>query len=66
MAQNKTLEVKRHEIQEDRILYWGDEKDYHIIADEDCEARVGDVIEYEPDGVNFGWFVGVVKYAQPD
>ncbi len=32
--------------------------EYHIIAGMDCDIQAGDYVEYEPFGVNFGWFVG--------
>ena len=35
--------------------------DYHIIADPKEEVQIGDTVEYEPCGVNFGWFKGVIS-----
>jgi hypothetical protein len=48
------------ENQGDRILLFADSlPDYHIIAGVDCPAQVGDVIQYEPYGYNFGWYKGI-------
>ena len=44
----------------DRILLFGVDRNYHLIADTNDDVKVGDTVEYEPDGVNFGWFKRVV------
>jgi hypothetical protein len=35
----------------------GNEYWFKIIAGTDVDARVGDTVEYEPAGLNFGWFI---------
>ena len=37
---------------------------YHVIAHKDCAAKIGDVIEYEPTGVNFGFLVNFKNAVQ--
>jgi hypothetical protein len=58
--------IARIEDQGDRILlYSADESqpiahragEYHIIAPTGQNFRVGEEIEYQPCGANFGWFV---------
>jgi hypothetical protein len=52
------LVVTRVEKEEDRVLLYGHEKwsDYCIICKPDVDIKVGDTVEYEPYGYNFGWF----------
>jgi hypothetical protein len=47
----------------DRVLLYGKSSNYHVIASpEEAEGlRAGMEIEYEPMGVNFGWFVSRVR-----
>lgn len=59
-----TLVVVKKEVDEDRILLYGTDPGYHIIADMNVKVKVGDTIEYEPCGYNFGWFVKVVSPAK--
>ena len=41
-----------------RAVLYGDNPSYCVIADLPSPAiKVGDEIEYEPYGVNFGWYV---------
>ena len=55
---NKALQIRKIIIEEDRILIFGDDPQYHVIADEcDEPLFLGDTIEYEPCGFNFGWFI---------
>jgi hypothetical protein len=48
----------------DRLLLYGDESfdrwGYHIIAGMTDDIRVGDIVEYEPYGSNFGKFIKVI------
>jgi hypothetical protein len=46
----------------DRILLYGHPKrdGYHIIAGIDVDVKVGDTVKYNPIGVNFGRFEGVI------
>lgn len=39
------------------IIYLKEDTDYHVVASRKrtTNLRVGDVIEYEPYGANFGW-----------
>lgn len=65
VKKNKQIVVAKIDVEIDRTLIYGDgyEKDrsgYHVIADTEAKVKVGDRIEYEPDGVNFGWFVRVI------
>jgi hypothetical protein len=34
---------------------------YYAIAGKECTIQKNDIITYEPDGVNFGWFVKKVS-----
>ena len=47
--------------EDDRTLLYGHPKwdDYHIIAEPDVDVKVGDTVDYDPEGYNFGWFRGV-------
>lgn len=31
--------------------------DYHVYVDKEIQVNIGDVIEYEPSGVNSGYFI---------
>lgn len=62
---NKHMVVVKIHVESDRTLiyeegYEDDSSGYHVIADTKVKVKVGDRIEYEPDGVNFGWFVRVI------
>lgn len=48
--------------QKDRTLLYGHPKwsDYHVIACKDLVINLGDVVEYEPEGFNFGLFKKIV------
>jgi hypothetical protein len=68
--QVSTFIVKRIERQEDipegvlsgpRTLLFGHGDSYHLIAPLDVSVHVGDTVEYEPKGMNFGYFVKVLK-----
>ena len=57
---NKTLIVGKIDAQEDRVLFYEEGiENFHIIASKKQADGIkeGDTIEYEPEGVNFGWFV---------
>lgn len=59
-AVNRTLTVGKIIDQKDRVLFYENGKEYyHIIASQEQAKGVneGDTIEYEPYGINFGWFV---------
>ena len=58
---NRFINVSRVDNQGDRVLLYGKSEDYHVIAERDDEVRVGDEIEYDPYGANFGWFVRKVN-----
>jgi hypothetical protein len=49
--------VTRIEDQGDRVLLYSKRADYHVIASTGCTVRVGDQIDYEPYGWNFGWLI---------
>ena len=66
----KKMIVARIEVDDDRILFYDSAEehplglDYYAIADRTRAARkvkVGDEIQYEPDGANFGWFIEKVE-----
>lgn len=62
---NKQIVVAKIDAQIDRILIYGegyenDRSGYHVIADTKVKVKIGDRIEYLPEGVNFGWFVRVI------
>jgi len=52
------MKVSRINNQGDRVLLF-DNLGYHVIAPVDVKVTVGDIIECEPVGVNFGWYKGV-------
>jgi len=54
---NKFINISRVDDQGDRVLLFGKSPDYHIIASPEDGVQVGDEIEFEPCGWNFGWFV---------
>lgn len=53
--------VKTIADEEYRLLLYGISNEFHVIANHDEKIFPGDVIEYEPYGINFGWFVKRVK-----
>lgn len=58
-----TFVITKIDDQGDRVLIYGHSKwdDYHVIAEAGTQVKVGDEIEYQPEGVNFGWFVRVLN-----
>jgi len=54
------MTVNKIDNQGDRILLYGQDESYHVIANTDVDVSIGDRIEYEPYGVNFGLFVGTL------
>jgi hypothetical protein len=50
------LNIIRVDDQGDRVLLYGKDPDYHIIASREDGVQVGNEIEFEPYGYNFGWF----------
>jgi len=64
-AQIKTMVVAKIVVESDRTLIYGeghedDRWGFHVIADTKVKVKVGDRIEYKPEGINFGWFVKVI------
>jgi hypothetical protein len=61
ITKTKTLVVQRIKKESDRqLLYAGEDQgviNYHVIAGVSDQVAIGDKIEYEPYGINFGWFV---------
>lgn len=57
-----TFIIAKIEEQGDRVLFYGHPKwdDYHVIAPAGTTAKIGDKVEYQPEGFNFGWFVRFV------
>lgn len=60
------MKVGRIERENDRILLYERPVapnweplygEYHVIAKADCQVNVGDTIEYEQGGINFGWMI---------
>lgn len=52
----KSLEVKKIVYQSDRVLLFGEKDDYSVIAATPASNYyIGQIIEYEPYGVNFGF-----------
>lgn len=48
--------VRRIVTQHDRVLFYGDDDDYAVIANKvERGVSVGDRIKFEPYGVNFGF-----------
>lgn len=65
----KKMIVGRVERETDRVLLYKSPQptnerfgEYHIIAKTNCMVRPGDTIEYEPCGVNFGWYERTLSY----
>lgn len=54
---NSFINISRVEDEGDRVLLYDKSDDYHIIASRKDQVKVGDEVEYDPYGVNFGWFV---------
>ncbi len=56
----KQLTVRQivHEEDPVRVLVYGENRNYHVIASEQQvkDISIGDQIEYEEYGFNFGWF----------
>jgi hypothetical protein len=61
--ETRMLTITRIDVQEDRILLYGDDPYYHLIASlsNAPELWVGKKIAYAPDGVNFGWYISTPK-----
>lgn len=57
------MTITRVENEGDRILAYGNRKHYYIICNRKSDIKPGDIIEYEPYGGNFGWFVSFVERA---
>jgi hypothetical protein len=55
---NSTFTVIKIDDQKDRVLLYKS-SDYYAIAssEKSKDVKIGDLIEYEPCGCNFGWFV---------
>ena len=60
MKKMAQLKVAKKEDQGDRVLLYGSDPNYHLIADVKDVVEVGDTVEYEECGVNFGWFKKVL------
>ncbi|QQG45621.1 MAG: hypothetical protein HYW89_01735 [Candidatus Sungiibacteriota bacterium] len=54
------MTVKKKVGETDRVLLYGTDHNYHLIARTVDDVEVGDTVEYEPYGVNFGWFKRVI------
>lgn len=52
----KFITISRVDDQGDRVLLFGSNPNYHIIASPKDGVKAGDEIEFEPYGWNFGWF----------
>ena len=54
-----TLVITKIDDQGDRVLFYGHPKwpDYHVIAPAGTCAKIGDKVEYQPEGYNFGKLV---------
>ncbi len=55
-----TMKIKIIEEDTDRKLLYGNDDRYCLIAAMNDDIKVGDTVEYEGCGVNFGWFKRVV------
>lgn len=67
MTKTSVMIVARIVDEADRILLFETNtpsaksgEDLHVIAKRDCPAKTGDLIRYEPSGVNVGFFIEVV------
>lgn len=52
-----TLKVASIRDEGDRIVIYGPEEKYHVIAAPGTTVQLNDTVEYEPCGWNFGWFI---------
>lgn len=59
----QTFVITEIDDQGDRVLLYGHPKwsEYRVIAPAGTSAKVGDTVEYLPEGFNFGFFVRIVK-----
>lgn len=48
----------------DKVLLYGTNPNYHLIASTRDKVEVGNTVEYEPYGINFGLFKRVVRAFQ--
>ena len=60
----RTMTIGRIEHQGDRVLLYQSETppndpigEFHVITSGDCQLQPGDVVQYEPFGMNFGFLV---------
>lgn len=63
------MKVSSIDRQQGRTLLYGEGQkesrfSYHVIAEERVEVGVGDTVQYESGGANFGWFVQVLTKAK--
>lgn len=56
--------VSKIDKQQDRTIIYGNDKNYHVIASDNIDIQIGDEIEYEPYGMNFGWYVKTISTVQ--
>ena len=60
-TESNTMLVRRIEVDGDRVLFYGDDENYHIIGSKKDKVKVGDDIKYEEGGYNFGWLKKEMK-----
>jgi len=55
--------VRKFVFEKNRVLLYGDDPEFKVIAllSELNGIKLGDEVEYEPKGINFGWIVKPVK-----
>ncbi len=57
----KKIVVKKILYQNDRTCLYGDDVNYFVVMSKDEPLIVpGDIVKYEPCGINFGWFLSKV------
>ena len=61
MQEPLMLKVRMITREKDRIVLWGDSGTFHVLAKPNEQVAVGETVEYELYGVNFGWFIRKVE-----
>ena len=57
MNQTRYLTVVNWKDEEDRVVVYGNDPNYKIIAAKGSTFQIGQVIKYEPYGANFGFYI---------
>jgi hypothetical protein len=65
MRDLRKLEIVTIDDEDDRLVLYGADEQFHVLASavERPNLQRGDLILYEPAGVNFGWFVSKCAHS---